>query len=56
VLYLERLRKENAELRLDRAFLKNDRGLLLRTEKVEAYWVIDAEKATYTVSRTCGLL
>ena len=33
------------------------RGLLrLRTQPVEAYRVIEAEKAIYTVSRMCGLL
>ncbi|HEX3205170.1 MAG TPA: IS3 family transposase [Propionibacteriaceae bacterium] len=54
---LERLRRENAELRLDRAFLKKAAGLLrLRTEPVEAYRVIEAEKATYTVRRMCDLL
>jgi transposase InsO family protein len=54
---LERLRRENAELRLDREFLKKSRGLLrLRTQPVEAYRVIEAEKATYTIKRMCELL
>ena len=54
---LERLRRENAELRLDRAVFEKSRGLLrLRTEPVEAYRVIEAEKATYTVKRMCELL
>lgn len=51
---LERLRKENAELRLDRQFLKKSRGLLrLRTEPVEAYCLIEAEKANYAITRMC---
>ncbi|WP_435825843.1 IS3 family transposase [Mycolicibacterium austroafricanum] len=54
---LERLRKENAELRLDRQFLKKSRGLLrLRTEPVDAYVLIEAEKATYAITRMCELL
>ncbi len=54
---LERLRRENAELRLDREFLKKSRGLLrLRTQPVEAYWVIEAEKASYPIKRMCELL
>ena len=49
---LERLRHENAELRLDREFLKKSRGLLrLRTEPVEAYRVIEAETATQIARR-----
>jgi hypothetical protein len=44
---LERLLSENAELRLDRESLKKCRGLLrLRTQPVEAYRVIEAERAT----------
>ena len=40
-----------------REFLKKSRGLLrLRTQPVEAYRVIEAEKATYTVERMCELL
>ncbi|WP_109561033.1 IS3 family transposase [Mycolicibacter engbaekii] len=54
---LERLRKENAELPLDRQFLKKSRGLLcLRTEPVEAYGLIEAEKANYAITRMCELL
>jgi len=49
---LERLRRENTELRLDRELLKS-RGLLrLRAEPVVAYRVIEAEKAIYTVKRS----
>jgi hypothetical protein len=48
---LERLRRDNAELRLDRAFLKI-RGLpRLRAQPVEAYRVIEAEEATYPIKR-----
>ncbi|MGH3958011.1 IS3 family transposase [Mycobacterium sp.] len=54
---LERLRRENAELCLDREFLKKAAGLLrLRTQPVEAYRVIEAEKATYSIKRMCELL
>jgi transposase-like protein len=54
---LEHLRRENAELRLDREFLKKSRGLLrFRAEPVEAYRVIEAEKAIYRVKRMCALL
>jgi hypothetical protein len=54
---LEHLRRENAELRLAREFLKNSRDLLrLRAEPVDAYRVIDAEEATYTIKRMCALL
>jgi len=53
---LERLRRENAELRLDREFLKKVSLLRLRTQPVEAYRVIEAEKATYSIKRMCGLL
>ncbi|WP_086009213.1 IS3 family transposase [Mycobacterium xenopi] len=54
---LERLRRENAELRLDREFLKKAAGLLrLRTAPVEAYRVIEAKKATYPVKRMCECL
>jgi hypothetical protein len=41
-------------VRLNREFLMS-RLLRLRTEPVEAYQVIEAEKV-YTVSRMCGLL
>ncbi|MEE6169639.1 MULTISPECIES: IS3 family transposase [unclassified Mycolicibacterium] len=54
---LERLRKENAELRLDREFLKRSGGLLrLRTEPVDAYRIVEAEKANYSIVRMCRLL
>ncbi len=54
---LERLRRENAELRLDREFLKKSRGLLrLRAQPVEAYRVIEAEKASYPIKPMCELL
>ena len=54
---LERLRRENAELRLAVSFSKKSRSLLrLRTQPVEAYRVIEAEKPTYPVERMCELL
>jgi putative transposase len=54
---LERLRRESAELRLDSAFLRKSRGLLrLRTEPVEMYRVIEAQKAAFTIVRMVGLL
>ena len=54
---LERLRRENAELRLDREFLKKAAAFFVsEQEPVEAYRVIEAEKAIYTVSRMCALL
>ncbi len=45
---LDRLRRENAELRMDREFLKKGSGLLRgrELEPVEAFEVIAAEKAT----------
>ena len=62
---LEGLRRENAKLRLDHEFLKKIRRLLcLRAEPVEAYRVIDAEKASWYLAdrnysprtvRACGL-
>lgn len=52
---LEWLRRENAELRLDRAFLKKQRLLRLRTEPVAMYRVVEAEKANFTVTRMTRL-
>src|SRR3954469_10941414 len=44
---LERLRVENAELRMDREFLKKQRLLRQReSEPVAAYRLMDAQKAT----------
>jgi len=46
----------HAELRLDREFLKKSRALRrLRKRPVEAYRVIEAEKATYSIKRICEL-
>ncbi|MGW3484008.1 IS3 family transposase [Rhodococcus indonesiensis] len=54
---LERLRRENSELRVDREFLKKSRGLLrIRAEPVDAYRLIDSEKAHYSVVRMTRLL
>lgn len=54
---LERLRKEKAELLLDRQFFQKSRSLLrLRAEPVDAYVLIEAEKATYAITRMCELL
>nr|WP_157073296.1 IS3 family transposase [Kribbia dieselivorans] len=54
---LERLRREVAELRMDREFLKKS-GLLRHgeLEPEQAFAVIEVEKATYTVSRMAHLL
>ena len=54
---LERLRKENAELRLDREFVNEAAAILrLRTELVDAYQAVEAEKADYSIVRICRLL
>ncbi len=50
---LRRLRKEHAELRLDREFLKRAAAFFV---SVEAYRVIEAEKATSPIKRRCELL
>lgn len=55
---LERLRREVAELRMDRQFLKNS-GLLRHGEQLEperAFEMIEAEKATHSITRMSDLL
>nr|WP_097186262.1 IS3 family transposase [Ornithinimicrobium cerasi] len=54
---LERLRREVAELRMDREFLKKS-GLLRdrELEPEQAFAVIEAEKATHSVSRMVDLV
>ncbi|WP_288337388.1 IS3 family transposase [uncultured Gordonia sp.] len=55
---LERLRREVAELRMDRDFLKKSGSLLRGGEFAaeQAYEIIDAEKATFPVVRGVELL
>lgn len=56
---LERLRQENAELRMDRELLVKSSGLLRQREHLEperAFEVIDAEKATHSITRMSDLL
>ncbi|MGC5249655.1 IS3 family transposase [Gordonia sp. DT219] len=55
---LERLRREVAELRMDREFLKKSSSLLRCGEFVaeQAYEVIDAEKAAFPIARGVDLL
>jgi transposase-like protein len=53
---LQRLRRENAELRLDREFLKNPRPSSSPSTTGRAYRVIEADKTGYTVQRMCELL
>ncbi len=55
---LVRLRREVAEQRMDREFLKKSSGLLRHgeLEPEQAFAVIDAEKATHSVTRMAQLL
>jgi len=55
---LTRLRREVAELRMDRVFLKKSCGLLCdrELEPERAFAVIDAEKANHSITRMTELL
>jgi len=53
---LERLSKENADLRLDRSFLKKPRPSSPPIRPVEMFALIEAEKTNFTITRMIALL
>ncbi|WP_425434990.1 IS3 family transposase [Loktanella atrilutea] len=53
---LKRLRRENAVLKQERDILKKGRGLLRERDKSMTFGFIEAEKASFPISRMCRAL